>query len=224
MTFPRGAGRGGAFLRWMVLGRWWRSVFAGEAGGGLKLKEMSLSMSLVYSGGAVSGRVDLRWVMGASSSLSLLVEWWHGLSVGGSGDRLKVEKMSLSTTSLNHLGGVVSCVIDLYQVVLVSSLLSLLVKWWHGVSAGGVGNGLELKKKEMSLSVSVVCSDGVVLGRVDLHWVVMASSSLSSLVEWGHSLTVIGAGEALKLWEIRRVQRHGVQKEGSIWMCVGMEH
>jgi hypothetical protein len=141
--------------------------------------------------------------------LSLLVKWWHGLSVGGSGDKLKVEKMSLST-SLIHLGSVVSCVADLYQVVLVSSLLSLLVKWWHGVSAGGVGNGLEKKKKKMSLSVSVVCLDGVVLGRVDLHWVVLASSSLSSSVEWGHSLTVIGAGEALKVQEIRRVQQRGV--------------
>ncbi len=143
MTFSRGADRGGAFLHWMVLGRWWRSLFAGEAGGGLELKEMLLSMLLVHLGGAVSGRVDLRCVMGASSLLSLLVEWWHGLSVGGSGDRLKVEKMSLSKTSLIHVGGVVSCVVDLYQVVLVSSLLSSLVKWWHGVSAGGVGNGLE---------------------------------------------------------------------------------
>jgi hypothetical protein len=68
----------------------------------------------------------------------------------------------------------------------------------------------------MSLSVSVVCSDRVVLGGVDLHWVVLASSLLSSLVEWGHSFTVIGAGEALKLWEIRRVQWRGVQKEGSV--------
>ncbi len=59
----------------------------------------------------------------------------------------------------------------------------------------------------MSLSVSVVCLDSMVLGRVDLHWVVLASSSLSPLVKWGHSLSVIGAGEALKLWEIRRVKR-----------------
>ncbi len=80
--------------------------------------------------------------MGASSLLSSLVKWWHGLSVGGSGDRLKLKKISLSM-SLIHLGGVVSCVVDLDQVVLVSSLLSSLVKWWHGVSAGGVGNGLE---------------------------------------------------------------------------------
>ncbi len=114
MMFPWGAGRGGAFLRWMVLGRWWRGLFAGEAGSGLELKEILLSMLLVHSGGAVSGRVDLHWVMGISSLLSLLVEWWHGLSIGGSGDRLKVEKMSLSTTLLIHLGGVVSCVVDLY--------------------------------------------------------------------------------------------------------------
>ncbi len=174
MTFPRGAGRGGAFLHWGVLGRWWRGLFAGEAGGGLELKEMLLSMSLVYFGGAVSGRVDFHCVMGASSLLSLLVKWWHGLSVGGSGNRLKVEKMSLSTTSLVHVGGMVSCMVDLYRVVLVSSLLSSLVKWWHGVSAGGVGNGLEWKKKKMSLSVSVVCLNGVVLGGVDLHWIVLA--------------------------------------------------
>jgi hypothetical protein len=47
---------------------------------------------------------------------------------------------------------------------------------------------------------------------------------LSSLVEWGHSLTFIGAGEALKLREIKHVRRRGVQKEGSVWMCVGVEH
>ncbi len=113
MTFPQGADGGGASLRWMVLGRWWCGLFAGEAGSRLELKEMLLSMSLVHSGGAVSGMVDLHWVMGGSSSLSSLVEWRHGLSVGGSGDRLKVKNMSLSI-SLIHLGGVVSCMVDLY--------------------------------------------------------------------------------------------------------------
>jgi hypothetical protein len=81
-----------------------------------------------------------------------------------------------------HSKGRVLCRVDSDRVVSVSLLLSsslqVLVGWWYGLSVGGAGNGLRLRR--VLLLVASFHSEGGVLGRVDSDRVVLASSLLLS--------------------------------------------